>query len=101
MKMVSKCHTTHILLWSVAGMLTACAPATPRWDAHFGEAAGIARAQQIFNPQASLNVEPVPGIDGQAGDAIIDNYRNAFRNPRPPMRGVIDVGTSGASGGGQ
>ncbi|SDY95971.1 hypothetical protein [Nitrosomonas halophila] len=49
--------------------------------------------------QFNYRVYLVPGIDGQAGDAIFDNYRNAFRNPRPPMRGVIDVGTTGASAG--
>lgn len=92
-------NPAHALLLIAAGLLAACAPTTPRWDAHFGDAVSTARAQQTINPQASLNTEPVPGIDGQAGDAIFDNYRNAFRNPRPPMRGVIDIGTTGASAG--
>ena len=79
--------------------LTACAPVTPRLDAKFGDAVGFARAQQTANPQASLNTTPPQGINGQAGDAIFDNYRDSFRDPQPPLRGVIDVGTSGGGGG--
>jgi hypothetical protein len=88
-----------VLLMLTLGGVTACAPVTPRLDAHFGEAVGVARAQQTVNPEASLNTEPLEGIDGQAGDAMVDNYRNSFRNPQPPSRGAIDVGTTGASGG--
>lgn len=78
-------------------ILTGCAPITPRWDARFGDAVGIAKAQQTINPEASLNTEPVKGIDGQAGDAVFDNFRNSFRNPQPPMRGVLNLGTGGGS----
>lgn len=81
-------------------ILSGCAPIYPRLDARFGEAVGVAKAQQVMNPEASLNTEPVKGIDGQAGDAIFDNYRDAFRNPQPPLRGAVSVGTSGVSGGG-
>lgn len=79
--------------------LVACAPVTPRLDSKFGDAVGFARAKQTANPQASLNTAPPQGINGQAGDAIFDNYRDGFRNPQPPLRGVIDVGTSGGGGG--
>ena len=79
--------------------LMACAPVTPRLDARFGDAVGFARAQQTANPQAPFNPTAPEGINGQAGDAIFDNYRDGFRNPQPPLRGVIDVGTSGGGGG--
>jgi len=92
-------HTSNkILLVMMLGVLAACVPTTPRLDAHFGDAVSTARAQQTINPEASLNTDPLQGIDGQAGDAIVDNYRDAFRHPRPPLRGAIDVGTTGASG---
>lgn len=78
-------------------ILAGCAPITPRWDARFGDAVGIAKAQQTINPEASLNTEPVKGIDGQAGDAVFDNFRDSFRNPQPPMRGVLNLGTGGGS----
>jgi hypothetical protein len=90
------------LLLAIASLTAGCAPVTPRLDARFGEAVGIAKAQQTISPEASLNTEPIKGINGQAGDAIFDNYRDSFRNPPRPMSGgVLNVGKSGSSGGGQ
>ncbi len=86
----------------VIAVLTAgCIPITPRWDAHFGEAVDIAKAQQTINPEASLNTEPVIGVDGQAGDAIFDSYRNSFRNPLLLPRGVPSSLNSSGGGGSQ
>ncbi len=79
-------------------MLTACIASPPqRMDARFGNALGMAKAQQTVNPDASLNAIPVSGVDGQAGDAMIDNYRDSFINRPAPARGALDVGTSGGS----
>lgn len=86
----------------VIAILTAgCTPTTPRWDARFGEAVDIAKAQQTINPEASLNTEPVKGVDGQAGDAMFDSYRNSFRNPQLPPRGVPASLSSGGGGSSQ
>ena len=86
------------ILILITVVLAGCAPLMPRWDARFGEAVSVAKTQQTVNPEASLNTEPVKGIDGQAGDAIFDNYRDAFRNPpRPAAGGVINVGRTGGS----
>lgn len=98
MKTITPVNITSLLL--AIAVLTGCAPITPRLDTRFGDAVGIARAQQTINPEASLNTDPVKGIDGQAGDAAFDNYRNSFRNPPPPLRGAVSVGTRGVSGGG-
>lgn len=76
--------------------LTACVPTTPILDANFGNAVEMSKATQTINPDASSNVDPVQGIDGQAGDAIVDNYRNSFRSPPNAAGSVINVGTTGA-----
>lgn len=79
-------------------VLTACVTSPPkRMDARFGNALDMAKAQQTVNPDASLNTAPVRGIDGQAGDAIFDNYRESYVNRPAPARGALDVGTSGGS----
>lgn len=79
-------------------VLTACVTSPPkRMDARFGNAFGMAKAQQTVNPDASLNTAPVRGVDGQAGDAIFDNYRESYINRPTPARGALDVGTSGGS----
>lgn len=78
--------------------LTACVTHPPkRMDSRFGNAVGMAKAQQTVNPDASLDTAPVRGVDGQAGDAMIDNYRESFIDRPAPARGALDVGTSGGS----
>ena len=82
-------------------MLTACVTSPPpRLDAKFGEAIDMAKAQQTLNPDASLNTEAAMGIDGMAGDAGFDNYRNSFINRPAQSRGGIGFGSGGGSGGG-
>jgi hypothetical protein len=82
-------------------ILPACVPATPRLDAQFGAAVNMARARQTANPNASRSTDVVKGIDGQAGAAAVNNYRESFINPRPaPTGGVVNVGTGKAGSGG-
>ncbi len=81
--------------------LTACVASPPkRLETRFGNALGMAKAQQTANPDASLDTAPVRGVDGQAGDAMIDNYRESYINRAAPARGALDVGTSGGSSSG-
>jgi hypothetical protein len=89
------------LLLTIAALTTGCAPFSPRWDARFGEAVEIAKAQQTMNPEASLNTEPVQGVDGQAGDAMFDSYRNSFRTPQLLPRGIPSSLSSGGNGSNQ
>lgn len=74
-------------------VLAGCAPASPRLDAKFGDAVNTAKAQQIINPDASRNTNPVAGIDGQAANAIINNYHKSYEAPAPASSGVIGVVT--------
>lgn len=86
---------------ALTAALTACVAATPRLDAELGKAQNMAKALQVANPDASNNADPLKGIDGQAGDAIVDNYRASFVNPRPALSGgVVNVGRGGTGGGG-
>lgn len=69
-------------------LTTACVPTTPRLDAQFGMAVNLSKAQQVVNPDASLNRDPVK-VDGQVGDAMVDTYRESYIAPRA-------AGTAGA-----
>lgn len=90
-----------ILAAVVTGALAGCVPVTPRLDAQSGIAVNMARIQQIANPDASRDNAPVRGIDGQAGDAAVDSYRESFVNPRPALSGgVVNVGSGRAGSGG-
>lgn len=80
-------------------VLASCATQTPVLDQHFGDAVNAAKALQTINPDASLNADPVAGIDGQAANAAVDRYHRSFE--RPPATGnvfTIGVGTGGSSG---
>jgi hypothetical protein len=70
-----------VTLMAIGSILTAgCTPVstTPDTDARLGEAVNIIKAQQIINPDASRNTNPVAGIDGKAARAAMDQYRKSF-----------------------
>ena len=82
--------------------LAGCATNTPVLDKHFGEAVNAAKAQQTINPDASLNTDPVAGVDGKAADAAVDRYHKSFESP-PATGNIFTIGVgggAGASGGG-
>jgi hypothetical protein len=37
------------------------------------------KQSQILNPKADLNRAPVVGLDGKAGEAVIQKYRDGFK----------------------
>lgn len=77
--------------------LVGCATNTPMLDEHFGEAVNAAKAQQIINPDAPLNADPVAGVDGQAANAAVDRYHKSFVQP-PATTNVFNIGVGSASG---
>ncbi len=83
------------LLTSVA--LVGCVTQTPNLDQHFGEAVNAAKAQQTINPDASLNQDPVAGVDGQAANAAVDRYHKSFEQP-PASSNIFTIGVGGSGG---
>ncbi len=84
---------------SIAGMaalaaLSGCAERAPYYQSKFGEAATMVRAQQVIDPDASQNRNPVKGIDGMAGAAATDRYHKSFENPPPPAT-ILNIGVGG------
>lgn len=82
-------HT--LILLALTTGLAACTTTTPNLDSSFGNAVNQAKAQQTINPDASLNVDPVAGLDGVAANAAIDNYTKSVTTPPPPAT-VINIG---------
>jgi hypothetical protein len=75
-------------------VLCGCANTTPYLENRFGEAVNSAIAQQTINPDASLNTDPVAGIDGQSAADSIDGYHSTFKAP-PPTFNVININSGG------
>jgi hypothetical protein len=44
-------------------------------DRNWGRSFESAKHNQILNPDAGKNLDPVTGMDGQAGEGIIKKYR--------------------------
>lgn len=76
--------------------LSGCMSTSPNWDARFGEAVRSATAQQVIDPQASHNTDPVAGIDGKAAQGAMGEYSKSFVQPQPqPNLFTIGVGGGG------
>lgn len=86
------------MLLVLMSVLTGCASsATPKIDAAFGDAVNAAKAQQTMHPEASLNTEPVNGLDGEAANAAMDRYHRSFE--RPPATGnIFNIGVGSGTG---
>ncbi len=85
------------LCGTTALTLAGCMTSTPVYDAHFGEAVRTARAMQTLNPDASMNSDPVAGVDGRAATAAMDRYNTQFRTPQADVSAfTVGVG-SGSS----
>jgi hypothetical protein len=47
-------------------------------DRNWGRAYESAKSNQILNPEASKNLDPVTGMDGQAAEQTLNGYRRDF-----------------------
>jgi hypothetical protein len=96
-----KFHFVLLALLAPIALFGCATPQKSALDDHFGEALNAAKAAQIINPDASLNTDPVAGVDGQAANAAVDRYHKSFVQP-PASTNVftIGVGSGGASSGG-
>lgn len=87
---------TFLFAFAALAPLVGCSSTTPYWDARFGEAVRTTTAQQIINPEASLNADPVTGVDGKAAAGAMGEYGKSFVTPEEnPSVFTIGVGASG------
>ncbi|USX14751.1 hypothetical protein NHH88_02850 [Oxalobacteraceae bacterium OTU3CAMAD1] len=56
---------------------------TPQWDKQFGSSTRTAMAQQIIDPQARRNTDPVAGMDGKAAQGAHERYQRTFSGTAP------------------
>ena len=45
------------------------------------------KASQTLNPEASLNTDPVTGLDGQSATNAINSYEQSFKSQASPSDG--------------
>jgi hypothetical protein len=49
---------------------------------------------QIHNPEAEKNIEPVYGLDGRAAQATTEKYREDFEKSPPAVPSTLTIGIS-------
>ncbi|AIO30217.1 hypothetical protein NUV25_08700 [Burkholderia pseudomultivorans] len=76
--------------------LAGCMSSSPVWDSRFGESVRTVTRAQIIDPHAAEHAPSVPGVDGNAAAAALDNYDKSFRQVETKSDAfVIGVGKSG------
>jgi hypothetical protein len=56
---------------------------TPQWDSQFGSSTRTALAQQVIDPAARRNADPVAGMNGQAAHGAYERYQRTFSGTAP------------------
>lgn len=51
---------------------------TTKLDKNWGKSFESAKSNQILNPEAGQNLDPVVGLDGQAAESGLGTYRKGF-----------------------
>ncbi len=81
------------LFVGIIGLLlvsAACAPSRVAMD--YGTSYNLNKFNQTLNPEAAKNLEPVTGLDGVAGQFIMDRYFKDFEKTSPPPVYMFTVG---------
>jgi hypothetical protein len=50
---------------------------------NWGRAYETAKYNQILNPEAGKNLEPVTGLDGDASESNVNKYKEGFKKTEP------------------
>jgi hypothetical protein len=94
----------HMII-TILCLLTLCAgctapslfemPGPTRVEMDYGTSFKLSKFNQILNPEAEKNLEPVTGMDGQAAKATLEKYRKDFEKPPAPPTYTLSFGTNG------
>ena len=79
-----------------AGSLAEWYQRTYKKETKMGVAFQAAKSNQILNPDAGKEPEPVQGLDGQAAESAMDAYRGSFG--RTPSKADYPVARTGLGG---
>ena len=74
-------------------LLMSCAAS--RLETDYGTSTRLLKINQIENPEAEKNIEPVYGLDGEAAQANTERYREGFEKSPPPVPSTLTIGISG------
>ena len=62
-------------------------------EKNWGKSFESAKSNQILNPEAGQNLDPVVGLDGQAAEGGLGTYRNGFAPKKGKQTYNINLGS--------
>lgn len=84
-------HT--LALGAMAFLASGCVQRAPYLESQMGQSLSLIKAQQVLNPEASRNTDPVVGMDSKAAKSGYDLYQKSFKAPEPqPNAFTIGIG---------
>ena len=75
-------------------VIVGCTTATGPLTQSYGRAQTIAKMSQTINPEASANVAPVAGFDGEAAKRAIERYYKGFEQAERQTQFVLPIATN-------
>jgi hypothetical protein len=66
---------------------------------NWGRSFQAAKYNQILHPEAEKNLDPVVGLDGEAAEENLEQYRNDFKKKSSKEVYQINLGSVGGAGG--
>jgi hypothetical protein len=66
-----------------------------RVETDYGRSSHLTKTNQILNPEAAKNLEPVTGMDGESAQVLTERYQKDFEKPTPPAPYTLTLGTIG------
>jgi hypothetical protein len=73
-------------------LISACAQ-PGRLDRDYGRSVKQFQSNQVLDPEAGKNLEPVTGLDGEAARVSIEKYRESFKTPQEAPQPLVQTGT--------
>jgi hypothetical protein len=80
------------------GGKTLCVWSETTLDYYRGRSYETAKYNQIVNLEAGRNLEPVDGLNGQAGAAAVNKYRKSFEKKAEQQSYTLNIGSMGGIG---
>jgi hypothetical protein len=89
------------VVFSLIGALllfSGCAGKETMLDKNWGKSFESAKSNQILDPEAGQNLDPVDRFDGQAAERAIGAYRSGFKSKAPGKAYTANPGNIGSTG---
>ena len=87
----------YLFLNGIIGLfiLSAACAGPSRVEEDYGTSFKLSKFNQILNPEADKNLEPVTGFDGGAAKASVEKYRKDFEKSQAPATYMLSIGAAG------